>query len=49
MLNASFRTKVYVGLSGGVDSSVSVALLKKAGYDATGVFIKVWQPDFNSP
>jgi len=40
------RTKVFVGLSGGVDSSVSAALLVKAGYDVTGVFIKVWQPDF---
>lgn len=35
-----------MGLSGGVDSSVTLALLKNEGYEVTGVFIKTWQPDF---
>ncbi len=35
---------IYVGLSGGVDSAVSAALLVRAGARVTGVFIKGWYP-----
>jgi len=44
--DTTLKPKVFVGMSGGVDSSVSAALLIKAGFDVTGVFIKVWQPDW---
>ena len=37
---------VFVGLSGGVDSSVAAARLIDAGYSVIGVFIKVWHPDW---
>ena len=37
---------VFVGLSGGVDSSVAALRLINQGYNVVGVFIKVWQPDF---
>lgn len=38
--------RVFVGLSGGVDSSVAALRLQQRGFDVVGVFIKVWQPDF---
>ncbi len=45
-MNKKKNKTVFVGVSGGVDSSVAAAMLKDEGYDVVGVFIRTWSPDF---
>lgn len=45
-MEKTLQKTVFVGLSGGVDSSVAALRLIEKGYNVVGVFIKVWHPDF---
>lgn len=42
----SKRQKIFVGISGGVDSSVAAYLLLKEGHDVHGIFVKTWSPEW---
>ncbi len=41
----SSRQKIVVGMSGGVDSAVAALLLKRAGHEVVGLFMKNWEDD----
>ena len=49
MSEAVAGKRVAVGMSGGVDSSLAAWLLRQAGYDVIGVFIRCWEDDGRCP
>jgi tRNA-specific 2-thiouridylase len=44
-VNEGKKTRVMIGMSGGVDSSAAAALLQEQGYDLIGVTLKLWPQD----
>ncbi|MET0186916.1 MAG: tRNA 2-thiouridine(34) synthase MnmA [Achromobacter sp.] len=47
-LNTTKKGRIVVGMSGGVDSSVTAWLLKQQGYEVVGLFMKNWEDDDDS-
>lgn len=43
-----FMSKVIIGMSGGVDSSVAAILLQKQGYEVEGLFMRNWDSSINN-
>jgi tRNA-specific 2-thiouridylase len=46
-ISKKYNPKIVIAMSGGVDSSVAAAMLKKSGYDVIGIFLKFWKPSLD--